>query len=121
MRDEQGAAGHSWGDGLREQSATLADLADGHDRITERLRVIADQARDWPGDLDLVRELAERSATAAYRLRTMQSLHAEQARAYEAMMAAGGPENAEAYAAYQETTDRHCALLPDFERPSLDG
>ncbi|WP_216212890.1 hypothetical protein [Amycolatopsis aidingensis] len=120
MRDEQGV-GESWADGLREQSATLAGLADGQDRITEQLRTIMDGARDWPGDLGPVQELAERSARAAYRLRTMQSLHAEQARAYEAMMAAGGRENPAAYAAYRETTDRNCALLPDFDKPSLDG
>ncbi|MGH3467543.1 MAG: hypothetical protein ACRDQF_07415 [Thermocrispum sp.] len=97
--------------------AMLAQFADGFERDAQELMAHDDDAARAVARLAGIptpAEMAGEIRAMSYRVTTMQRIHAEAMRAHAAMIAAGGPDDAEAYAAYGETMARLTALMPDF-------
>lgn len=100
----------------------LAELAQSYDDDARHLEgldndlsreLAAEEGMPTPG------ELAAHYRAMAYQVATMQQIHAEANRAHDAMIAAGGQDNAEAYTEYRETMERLQGLMPDFKKPEL--
>lgn len=110
-----------FGDALRQQAARFAHAADSHERLSKSIENLHESMRQagWPQNFGWMKD---HSDAAAYRLQTMQRLTAEQAMAYDEMIAAGGPDNEEAYSDYAASSEFRKALLPtDFSNPDLDS
>lgn len=122
--DEQPAAETPDGGAVfRQWAATFADWAGRLDDANAQFEQAQERHRDEIPD-ELVAVLDGMQAwmrASAYRLHTTQRLTGEQARAYDEMMAEGGPDNAEAHARYKESTEFRKALLPrDYRGGSID-
>lgn len=120
---EESEGERSWGDQQRALAALMAEAADQQDGAARRFRAMAPWCERLASEAGLLspREIAATWEAAGYRLRTMQRVFAEQARNYDAMIAAGGPANAPAFAAWRESCELASALLPtDFGSPDLD-
>lgn len=109
----------SFGDKQRQLAALLAEIAADERQSEEELRELAAKERRIasafgiePGG-DHLLEMARASRAG---IELWQRIAAAQAIAHDEMMAAGGPGNSEAYEQYRETTLRHNALMPRFEK-----
>lgn len=113
--DTDGSSEQSWSDKQRELAAATAHMADASDALAERLRAFDNEfIRTFAAEAGVPTpaELAEMAAVQAYRLRTTQRLVAEQARNYDAFVAAGGQDNPDAYRAWRESCEHNAALMP---------
>lgn len=105
----------TFGEQQRRAAAHLADLADRYERHARECRemdndlsrAIAAES-GGPGFI----ELAAMMEAAAYRVRTFQRISAEAARNYDAMVAAGGRRNKQAFAQYREAMEMLTKLIP---------
>lgn len=105
----------TFGEQQRKAAAHLADLADRYERHARECREM-----DNPLSREIAAEsggpgfteLAAMMGAAAYRVRTFQRITAEAARTYDAMVAAGGRRNKEAYARYCEAMRMLTQLIP---------
>lgn len=89
-------------------SALWAQAAEHQLDIVETLTDLHEHLGD-----DLPRALSPAAAKLnADRARTMQSLAAAGAIAYDELIARGGPDNVEAYEEYRLTVERNVALMP---------
>lgn len=121
-----GGRPESIGDMARLLAAVYADTADGYETYAASLReVMASNAATLAtGQADAIyiespitpTELVEMLDDAAYKARTSQQLCAEQARAHDAFLAAGGEDNPTAKAQWDEVLARTQALMPDWDR-----
>jgi hypothetical protein len=102
---------------LREAAAAAQSLADSNVQIGKNLGGMMGTPLDGP----LAKLRAESERSRRY-LQQLGSVHAAQASAYEAMIAAGGPDDSRAYVEYEAASKRNLALLPqdDLSRNSLD-
>lgn len=112
----------SGGDDRKRYLAALAALAHSYEVDAQGLLELDDDlSRAIAADADLPPpgELAAQLRAMAYQVGTFQRIQAEADRAHDAMLAAGGQDNAEAYTEYALAMQRLAALLPDFKRPDL--
>ncbi|RZS32693.1 hypothetical protein EV193_11176 [Herbihabitans rhizosphaerae] len=123
------------GDWHRVHAAAYADLGDSFEKFAAAMAkarellaepesvVVADgvDPADVPDIDGMTRWIEQDAARMAYRLRTTQRIAAEQARAYDDMTAAGGPDNADALEQFKRTSERNAALLPRFDDSGLDA
>jgi hypothetical protein len=124
-RDDEGdGRPRNLGELARRMAVLYADHADLYDSLGATFRelhpmidVLAARHPELPSRDKVVADI---EAT-AYRLRTAQRLHGEVARAHDAMMAGGGPQDTQAYAEYQETMKMLVTLFPDFKGGSELG
>jgi hypothetical protein len=125
MSDAEGVPGTDFGAYCRAQAAAFSRLADGFDA---HARQLADMAAD-PALHQVIGELCDldvappadlvRSVRAgAQRAKLAASVNAAQALAWDAMQAAGGPSDPDAYSAYRQASEFHAALVAD--RPEGD-
>ncbi|MGH3436191.1 MAG: hypothetical protein ACRDRN_06950 [Sciscionella sp.] len=100
---------------LRGQAAGFAHLSAHCAEHADRVSALTEQHREILDALDVhpVPELIRSFRRMAERTRLLSQIEAAQALAYDQMMAAGGPDDADAYADYAASTQRHIALLPD--------
>jgi hypothetical protein len=108
-----------YAEALRRQAAAWLGISERTAESAARLEAAEDERfAEWAAaaGLGTPAGLVAGTRALARRARLVSEVTAAQAVAYEAMLRAGGPENAVAYAAYTEATERHVALLP-----SLDG
>lgn len=113
--NQQADEGTEWARRQRELAASLARLADGEQRIARDLRACDDhvtRAIAAEAGVPMFEEIAAMGENGAYRLRTLQRLIAEQARSYDAFIAAGGMDNPEALASWRESCERASGLMP---------
>jgi hypothetical protein len=113
MTDEQRAHLTS----LREAAAAAQTMADSNVEIGKNL----DGMMGTPLDGPIAKLRAENERSRRY-IQQVASVNAAQAAAYEAMIAAGGPDNSRAYVEYEAACQRNLALLPqdDLSQHSLD-
>lgn len=100
----------------------LAELAHSYDEDARKLEALDnDLSHDLAAEegLPTPGELAVQFRAMAYQVVTMQRIHAEADRAHETLIASGGQDNAQAYAAYSATIERLKSLMPDFTRRDL--
>jgi hypothetical protein len=97
---------------LRKQVAITSTLADEHAQI-------AVMCQDMPQDASGAQKMAAVSLQSEQYMRQLSAVHAAHALAYEAMLAAGGPENSRAYVEYEAAVSRNIALLPQIP-PTMD-
>lgn len=112
-------------DGLRSQAAIMSTIADGMGSNAEQLPDLRRKtAQALPGidvsGLDTLRRMMSESAQ---QTRLLGEVQAAQAVAYQELLDAGGPENAEAYARYAEACRCHTALLSqgDMRHEDVSG
>ncbi|MGH3494179.1 MAG: hypothetical protein ACRDQ1_13255 [Sciscionella sp.] len=106
---------------MRRSSAACAHLASRSVQQAEDLDRLAVNAGPMLAALGLEPPtvLARESRALAEQLRLVGQINAAQAIAYEDMMAAGGPDDPQAYAAYQRTCERHSDLMPNEPRGEI--
>lgn len=94
-------------------TARAVRLADDLAQQEETLRELERRAGEIRGadGRDLRAALADTTRS----VRLMSEVNASQAIAYDQMLRDGGPEDANAFEAYQRNTERNIALLPDLD------
>ncbi|WP_020670554.1 hypothetical protein [Amycolatopsis nigrescens] len=97
--------GDGYGDQLRRAAAAALDLEERQVRLAETLEQLAGLGVE----VGSIRDQAERGKRF---MQQLGAIHAAQALAYDALMAAGGPENSRAYVEYEAATKRNTELLP---------
>lgn len=96
----------TYGDQLREKAATCRLMADKQREHAATFRNLAE--RGMPGSADM----ADKTERAVQHMEQLGYVLAQQALAYDEMMAAGGPDNSRAYVEYEAMTRRLNALIP---------
>lgn len=111
----------TWSGQQRKIAALYANMAQLSDEFARTLRdagPLAEHVATESG-MKAPQLMADEAEAAAYRMRTTQLIVAEQARNYDALMAAGGIDNPEAFAAWKESCELATALLPDPDATDL--
>ncbi|HWE89032.1 MAG TPA: hypothetical protein VG317_06160 [Pseudonocardiaceae bacterium] len=107
-----------FGEFARRYAAFWADIAD---TFADTQNLFKDMAEKNPGLIrfaelgQLTNNIISTTAAGEQKMRLMGQISAGMSLAYDEMMAAGGPDNAEAYAQYTETSEWLAALVPRFD------
>jgi hypothetical protein len=124
MSDQEGAGpgaeAADFGDYCRSQAVAFARLADGFEAHARQLTALAAdpvlcQVIGELCEVDLAPppELLDGIRAGAVRARLASAVNAAQALAWDAMVAAGGPSDPDAYSDYRAASEFHAALVSE--------